>query len=345
MPVFEDRDFDGHEQVVFAHDPETGLRGIIAIHNTSRGPALGGCRFWNYAAEQEAVRDVLRLSRGMTYKNAMAGLPLGGGKSVIIGDASKIKTPALMTAMGRAVDRLGGRYIIAEDVGTTVEDMEAIRLATSHVAGVATGGGDPSPLTAYGVFQGIRAAVEHRLGRRDLEGIKVAVQGLGHVGEHLCRHLAESGARLFVTDIRPENVERIVARHGAVPVRPDEIYGLDVDVYAPCALGATINDETVPRLKAAIVAGAANNQLAEDRHGAELARRGILYAPDYVINAGGVINILYELDGGRYDRDKAYEHTGRIHETAMEIFEKAAREGVPTNFAADRIAEERFRAS
>lgn len=344
MPVFEEKDFDGHEQVVFAHDPETGLRGIIAIHDTSRGPALGGCRMWDYADEREAIRDVLRLSRGMTYKNAMARLPFGGGKSVIIGDASKIKTPALMTAMGRAVDRLGGRYVIAEDVGTTVEDMEAIGRATSHVAGVARGGGDPSPLTAYGVFQGLRAAVEHRLGRRDLEGVRVAVQGLGHVGEHLCRHLAEAGARLFVTDIRPEAVARIAARHGAVAVHPDEIYGLDVDVYAPCALGATINDDTVPRLKAVVVAGAANNQLAEDRHGAELMRRGILYAPDYVINAGGVINVVHELDGQGYDRDKASEHVGRIHGTAMEIFERAAREGVPTNVAADRIAEERFRA-
>lgn len=344
MTVFGVRDFDEHEQVVFAHDSETGLRVIIAIHNTSLGPALGGCRLWNYASEEEAIRDVLRLSRGMTYKNALAGLPLGGGKSVIIGDPATPKTPALMTAMGRAVHRLGGRYVIAEDVGTSVEDMEAIRRATPHVAGVENGGGDPSPLTAFGVFQGIRAAVRHKLGRRDLEGVRVAVQGLGHVGEHLCRHLAEAGARLFVTDIRPENIDRIVNRHGAVPIRPDEIYGLDVDVYAPCALGATVNDETLPRLKATIVAGAANNQLSEDRHGTELARRGILYAPDYVINAGGVINISYELDGRSYDRDKAYEHTGRIYGTAMEIFERAARAGMPTNIAADRMAEERFKA-
>ncbi|HEV7369604.1 Glu/Leu/Phe/Val dehydrogenase [Arenibaculum sp.] len=343
MPVFGDQDFDNHEQVVFAADPETGLRAIIAIHDTTRGPALGGCRMWAYADEQSAINDALRLSRGMTYKNALADLPLGGGKSVIIGDARTAKTAGLMAAMGRAVDALGGRYVVAEDVGTTVEDIEVIRRHTNHVAGVAHGGGDPSPATAFGVFSGIRAAVEHKLRRTSLDGVRVAVQGLGHVGQNLCRHLAGEGAKLYVSDIWPENVARVVEEHGATAVDPDAIYGVDADVFAPCALGAVINDDTLPRLSVSIVAGAANNQLAEDRHGVELARRGILYAPDYVINAGGVISISHEREPGGYDRERAFRHVARIHDTLKLIIERAEREGVPTNLAADRIAQERFR--
>jgi leucine dehydrogenase len=343
MSVFGDQDFDNHEQVVFAADQETGLRAIIAIHDTTRGPALGGCRMWAYADERSAINDVLRLSRGMTYKNALADLPRGGGKSVIIGDARTAKTPALMAAMGRAVEALGGRYIVAEDVGTTVEDMEIVRRHTRHVAGLAQGGGDPSPATAYGVFSGIRAAVAHKLGRTSLDGVRVAVQGLGHVGQNLCRHLAGEGAKLYVTDIWPDNVARVVEEFGATAVAPEAIYDVEADVFSPCALGAVINDDTLPRLAVSIVAGAANNQLAEDRHGAELARRGILYAPDYVINAGGVINISHEQMPGGYDRERAFQHVARIHDTLMLVMERAERDGVPTNTAADRIARERFR--
>jgi leucine dehydrogenase len=344
MPVFEDRDFDGHEQVVFAADPESGLRAVIAVHDTSRGPALGGCRMWPYAGEADAVRDVLRLSRGMTYKNALAGLPLGGGKAVVIGDPRTAKSPALLRALGRAVDRLGGRYIIAEDVGTSVEDMAVVRGATTHVAGLAEGGsGDPSPATAFGVFVGIRAAVRHRMQRDDLAGVHVAVQGLGHVGWHLCRLLAEAGARLSITDIRREVIDRAAFAFNATPVEPAAITTVEADIFAPCALGAVIDDRTLPALKVAIVAGSANNQLAEDRHGEELARRGILYAPDYVINAGGVINISHEFDPGGYDRDRAFRHIAGIGDTLRTIFTRADQERMPTNRMADRVAEERFR--
>jgi leucine dehydrogenase len=339
------RDFDGHEQIVFASDPETGLRAIIAVHDTSRGPALGGCRMWDYASEDHAVEDALRLSRGMTYKNALADLPFGGGKSVIIGNARTAKTPGLMAAMGRAVDRLAGRYIIAEDVGTSVDDMAVIRGVTRHVAGLRDGSGDPSPATARGVFVGIKATVQHRLRRNSLDGLRVSVQGLGHVGWDLCRQLAAEGARLSVSDIRPEAVERAVESFGATPVAAERIFDVGADVFAPCALGAVIDDGTLPRLKVAIVAGSANNQLAEARHGVELARRGILYAPDFVINAGGVINISHEAGANGYDRAAAFAHVDRIHDTLLDIFKRAETEGVPTNLAADRIAEERFRPS
>lgn len=347
MAVFSMQDFDGHEQVVFASDPESGLKAIIAVHDTARGPALGGCRMWNYASEDLAVRDVLRLSRGMTYKNALADLPFGGGKSVIIGDSRAHKTPELMAAMGRAVDRLAGRYIIAEDVGTSVEDMAIVHGVTRHVAGLRDGSGDPSPATARGVFMGIRAAVDHRLRRNSLDGLRVNVQGLGHVGWDLCRQLAGEGARLAVSDIRRDTVERAVETFGATPVDAEQIFDVEADVFAPCALGAVIDDSTLPRLRVAVVAGSANNQLAESRHGAELARRGILYAPDFVINAGGVINISYEFgrDGKGYDRAAAFAHVDRIHDTLLTIFQRADAEGIPTNIAADRIAEERFRPS
>ena len=341
MSLFTHPEFDDHAEVAFCCDPESGLKAIIAVHNLSRGPALGGCRMWNYQTEEEALTDVLRLSRGMTYKSALAGLPLGGGKSVIIGDARTMKSEALFRAMGRFVDSLGGRYIVAEDVGTSVPDMDTIARETSHVAGTTAGGvGDPSPATAYGTYMGIRAAAKHKLGRDDLSGLTVAVQGLGHVGLTLCRHLANDGAQLVVTDIDRQAVARVVDELGALPVGPDEIYGVGADVYAPCALGATVNDETIPQLKVQIVAGSANNQLAEPRHGEELRRRGILYAPDYVINAGGVIIITHE--GPDYDEAKAYAHVARIHETLLEIFQRADKAGQPTSEAADRMAEERF---
>lgn len=341
MPLFDHRDFDAHERVVFGHDSASGLKAIIAIHDTTRGPALGGCRMWPYASDDEALTDALRLARGMTYKSALADLPYGGGKSVIIGDPRTLKSEALFLAMGRFVDSLGGRYVVAEDVGISVDDVETMARATRHVAGIrASGGGDPSPATAYGVFMGIRAAVAHKLGRDSLDGVHVAVQGLGHVGYHLCRHLAEAGARLTVSDIHASTVERARAEFAAATVDPGNIYDVQADVFAPCALGAVIDDRTIPRLKARIVAGSANNQLAEPRHGAELASRGVLYAPDYVINAGGVIHISHE--GPGYDEAQAFAHVARIHDTLAEIFRASERQRIPTSEAADRLARGRL---
>ncbi|MEQ8603603.1 MAG: Glu/Leu/Phe/Val dehydrogenase [Marivibrio sp.] len=340
MTVFTTSHFADHEQVVFASDAETGLRAVLAVHNTNRGPALGGCRMWAYESEEAAIADVLRLSRGMTYKNALADLPWGGGKSVIIADAKTDKTPEMMRAMGRAVERLGGRYIVAEDVGTTPDDMLAVSAETAHVRGVKGVGFDPSPATAFGCFVGIKRSVEERLGRANLEGVKVAVQGLGHVGYDLAQQLRDAGADLVVSDIDEGAVARAKTELGATPVPFDQIYSQDVDVFAPCALGAILNDQTIAQLKAKIVAGSANNQLAEERHGQALADKGVLYAPDYVINAGGVIHIYHE--GADYDRQAAFGHVGRIAETLGEIYERAAKNGEPTHVAADRIAEERF---
>src|SRR5699024_9635809 len=308
---FEHISFDAHEQVVFCHDRHTGLRGIIAIHNTALGPALGGCRMWPYASEEEALNDVLRLSRGMSYKSAMANLPFGGGKSVIIGDPNKDKTPQLMQAMGRCVDRLGGHYIAAEDSGTSVPDLRAMGEATAHVAGVVprrgfAGGneGDPSPATAYGVFVGLRAAVAHAFGKDDLTGVRVAIQGLGNVGFRLAGLLHDAGALLWVSDLDENRVRRAMWDFGAVAVDNNAVFDQDVDVVAPCALGAGLNDDSCARIKARVVAGAANNQLADEaRHGEMLRRRGVLYAPDYVLNAGGVIDLAYE--GADYDAAKA----------------------------------------
>ena len=347
MSVFSAADFDGHEQVVFCSDAGSGLRAVIAIHNCHRGPALGGCRMWPYASEHDAVRDALRLSRGMTYKSAMARLPLGGGKAVVIGDPRRDKSRALLEALAHAVDRLGGRYIVAEDSGTTVADMQLMRHFTPHVAGVeeritANGiqSGDPSPATAYGVFVGIRAAVRIRLGQDSLTGLRVALQGVGHVGLALARRLEAAGARLWITDVRREALSRAARELAATVVEPQEIFGLDVDLFAPCALGAVIDDQTLPRLKAAIVAGAANNQLAEARHDAELFRRGILYAPDYVINAGGIIDIHYERSG--YDHAAVTRHIDGIDDSLTEIFQRSRQQRRPTGEIADRMAEELF---
>ncbi len=340
MNVFSHEEFDGHEQVVFCHDVETGLRAIIAIHNTNLGPSLGGCRMWAYPDEGAALEDALRLSRGMTYKAAMANLPLGGGKSVILGDARRDKTPALMVAFGRQVDRLGRRYITAEDVGTGVADMDAIKTVTDHVVGITGGAGDPSNSTAHGVFIGIGAAARHALGRDDVEGLHVAVQGAGHVGWFLCDYLHKAGARLTVTDINRPAVDRIVETFGATAVDPDEIYDVDCDVFAPCALGAVVNDATVGRLRARIVAGSANNVLDEPRHGRALTERGILYAPDYVINAGGLIDVArFACD---FDIDEGRRKLHQIDDTLIEIFERADAEGRGTAEIADAIAEERF---
>ena len=348
MSVFEHVSYDDHEQVVFCRDAASGLRAIIAIHNTNLGPSLGGCRMWPYASEAEALNDVLRLSRGMTYKSALANLKLGGGKSVIIGDPKTEKTPELLRALGRYVESLSGRYIIAEDSGTGVPDMKLIAEETLHVSGIkdkatSTGesrSGDPSPATAHGVFVGMRAAVNFQFGDDSFDGIKVAIQGVGSVGHHLVRQLTEAGAQVWVCDIHEEPLQRVAAEFGANIVRPNDIFGLDVDVFAPCAMGAILNDNTIPQLKAKVVAGAANNQLAEDRHAVELKNRGILYAPDYAINSGGVIDVYYERE--EYEAGKVLSHIESVFETLMEIFERARNEDKATSLVADAIARERF---
>ncbi|MEX6503106.1 Leu/Phe/Val dehydrogenase [Pseudomonas zhanjiangensis] len=349
MSVFSHVDFDHHEHVVYGHDQASGLKAIIAIHDTSLGPALGGCRMWAYGNDDEALRDVLRLSRGMSYKSALANLPLGGGKAVIIGNPHTGKSEALFQAMGDFVDSLGGRYITAADSGTGVAEMQIMAERTRHVAGAgqreAFGGGmrngDPSPSTAYGVFIGLQAAVKHRLGRDDLKGLKVAIQGVGQVGFGLARQLKEAGAELWVTDIVEANVRRAVEQLGATAVGQNEIYGLDVDVFAPCAMGAIINPHTLEALRAPVIAGAANNQLADAELAEELRRRGCLYAPDYAINAGGIIDVCYERTGGSTAQLKA--HIEGIGETLTQIFQRAEREGATTTAIADRLAEERLR--
>jgi leucine dehydrogenase len=347
MTVFAARSFNGHEQVVFGHDAATGLRAIIAIHDTTLGPAVGGCRMWPYESEEAALADVLRLSRGMTYKSALAGLPFGGGKSVILGNPATAKTPELMQAMGRLVDGLGGRYVVAEDVGTTVADMDEIARVTRHVAGTSATSGDPSPQTAYGVYQGIRAALDFKTrSNRDLDHVEVAVQGLGSVGLALARLLHADGVHLHVADLSDAAVDRAVDELGATPVDTHEIHTVDADVFAPCALGGVINDRSVDELRAGIVAGSANNQLAEDRLGPELAARGILYAPDYVINAGGIIDVAYgAFMPHAHDPQRVRLHIGRIRDTLLEIFGRAESERAATNVIADQLAEERLRAA
>jgi leucine dehydrogenase len=332
----------GHEQLVVCHDRASGYRGIIAIHDTTLGPALGGTRFWNYATDEDAIIDALRLARGMTYKNAVAGLNLGGGKSVIIGDNRTPQREMLFRAHGRFVDSLGGRYVTAEDVGTSTGDMDFVHMETDYVAGLAGASGDPSPVTAHGVFRAIQASAHHRWGSDSLEGKTVAIQGCGNVGHHLARELHRAGAKLIVTDIDVERVKRVVSETGARAVTIPEIYGQQADIFAPCALGAVINDETLPQLRVEIVAGAANNQLLEDRHGDELEARGILYAPDYVANAGGVINVYSELAG--WSRERSLRKADEIYHTVLKVFEIAKQDGIPTYQAADRLAERRIAA-
>lgn len=332
----------GHEQVVFCHDKASGYRGIIAIHDTTLGPALGGCRFWHYASDEEAMIDALRLSRGMTYKNAVAGLNLGGGKSVIIGNNKTTQREMLFRAHGRFVDSLGGRYVTAEDVGTTVEDMDFVHMETTHVAGIGSKSGDPSSVTARGVFRAIEASAYQRWGSKDLNGRTVAIQGLGHVGSHLARELHRAGADLIVTDIDATRVDRVVKEFGATAVPLHDIYGVQADIFAPCALGGILNDDTIPQLQVEIVAGAANNQLLEDRHGDALESRGMLYAPDYVANAGGVINVYSELTG--WSRERSLRKADEIYETVLSVFTLAKRTGIPTYKAADRVAEQRIAA-
>jgi leucine dehydrogenase len=340
MDVFAHEEFDGHEQVVFGHDRDSGLRTVIAIHNTNLGPALGGCRMWPYKDENEALTDALRLSRGMTYKAAMANLPLGGGKSVIIGDAKTDKTEALLKAFGRQVDHLNRRYITAEDVGTKVPDMDIIKTVTPHVVGVTGGAGNPSPSTAHGVAIGMVACTRHALKKDSLNGLRVAVQGAGNVGYYLCRYLKEAGATILVTDINAEAVQRCVDEFGATAVPVDEIYEVEAEIFAPCALGAVVNDTTIPKLKAQIIAGSANNILEDERHGFALRDRGILYAPDYVINAGGLIDVARFAVG--FDIKEGRRKLALIDDTLAEIFQRGDAEGLPTSEVADIIAEERF---
>jgi len=335
----------GHEQVVFCHDEPTGLKAIIGIHNTILGPALGGTRMWNYASEEEAVIDVLRLSRGMTYKAAISGLNLGGGKAVIIGDASKMKNEAFLRRFGKFVQSLNGKYITAEDVNMKTSDMEYIAMETKHVTGMPKdmgGSGDPSPVTAYGTYVGMKSAANKAFGSDSLSGKKVSVQGVGQVGMYLVDHLVNEGAEVFITDINKEKLASVAKKTGAKVVGMDEIYDLDVDVYAPCALGATVNDDTISRLKCQVIAGAANNQLADENiHGNMLLQKGIVYAPDFVINAGGIINISSEL-AGSYNKEQAYAWTEKIYDTCTNILNKSAVENIPSQQSAILLAEKRI---
>jgi leucine dehydrogenase len=345
MDVFGMREFDGHERVVFGYDEATGLRAIIAIHSTALGPAAGGCRMWPYVSTSEAVTDVLRLSRGMSYKNAMAGLPFGGGKAVIIGDSRKAKSTELFQAYGRFVGSLAGRYITAEDVGTTTADMEQVARVTNFVSGLGRkpgeAGGDPAPKTALGVFLGLKAAAKFRLGRSDLEGLRVAVQGVGGVGYHLCRLLAAEGVKLRVADIRPAATQRVSDELHAVTVPVESVLFEEVDVLAPCALGAVFNAQSIPVIRARVIVGAANNQLAEDKDGTALQVAGVLYAPDYVVNAGGIVSVAREYSGGATEAQVTSEIHG-IPGRLTEIFDRARREGRATNAVADQMARERI---
>ncbi len=344
MSVFGELERHGFGEVHFRRDAASGLRAIVAIHDTRMGPALGGCRFVTYAKEEDALLDALRLARGMTYKAAITGLGHGGGKSVIMRPAGAFDRVALFGAFGRFVEDLGGRYITAEDSGTSVEDMEVVRGLTKHVTGVRAdrgGGGDPSPFTALGVRRGIEACVAHRLEKRSLAGLHVAIQGVGHVGYYLARELKELGCSLTVADVDPARAERVQKELGAAVVSIDAILETPCDVLAPCALGAILNAETIPRLRTTIVAGASNNQLADaERDGDELHRRGILYAPDYAINAGGLVNVAEEHKG--YDATRSRERVLRIFETIAEIVERSEKTGVATWRVADAMAEERL---
>ena len=343
MAIFSNPDFDDHEAVHAFFDAKSGLRGFIALHSTALGPGFGGCRMWPYETEAEALSDALRLSRGMSYKNALAGLSYGGGKAVIIADSKKDKTEELFEAYGRVIESLGGRYLTAEDVGICVEDMQIVARQTEHVSGIGQegkfAGGDPSPVTAYGVYLGLSAAVRHKLGAETVKGLKVAVQGVGNVGFNLCKHLHENGARLVVADVYEPNVKRAVDAFGAETVSPDEILFEEADVLAPCALGGVLNAETISDLQAGIIAGAANNQLGTDADGAALKARGILYAPDYVVNSGGIMAVAAEHEGGISEAD-VMAKVERIHDRTLQIFARADKEDAPTSEIADEMARE-----
>ncbi len=337
------RDF---EQVIFCNDEKTGLEAIIAIHSTALGPAVGGCRMWDYASSEEALTDALRLSKGMTYKAAISGLNWGGGKSVIVGEASK-KTPALLAKFGEFVNGLGGKYVTAKDVGIGSNDLKEIKTTTRHVLGIdgeAKSSGDPSPATAWGVYHGMKAAAKHAFGTDSLSGVRIAMQGLGAVSFGMLEHLTREGAKIVGTDIDPAKIEKAQKLYGITSVGVDAIYDVDCDIFSPCALGASISATTLPRIKARVIAGAANNQLATDEIGHELTRKGIFYAPDYAINAGGLMNIYHEsmVDGG-YDHDRAFSHISKVGQTIDQILTRAKAENLPSSLIADRIAEERVR--
>jgi leucine dehydrogenase len=343
-PVFGQLSFNDHEQIVFCNDKDTGLKAIIGIHNSVMGPALGGTRMFNYANEWEALNDVLRLSRGMTYKAAITGLNIGGGKAVIIGDAKTQKTPELMRKFGEFVHSLSGRYITAEDVGMETSDMDLVRDVTPYVTGISEergGSGNPSPVTAFGVYMGMKAAAKQQFGSEKLEGKKILVQGIGHVGETLVEYLTKEGAQVFIADINEEKLYQVASKYNAQVFTGDDLYSADVDIYAPCAMGATINDATVNKIKAKVIAGAANNQLAnENTHGLILQERGILYAPDFLINAGGIINVYAELE--HYDKAEIMRKTENIYNTTLEIFDYAIANGITTHQAALTIAQNRI---
>nr|1LEH_A Chain A, LEUCINE DEHYDROGENASE [Lysinibacillus sphaericus]1LEH_B Chain B, LEUCINE DEHYDROGENASE [Lysinibacillus sphaericus] len=343
MEIFKYMEKYDYEQLVFCQDEASGLKAVIAIHDTTLGPALGGARMWTYNAEEEAIEDALRLARGMTYKNAAAGLNLGGGKTVIIGDPFADKNEDMFRALGRFIQGLNGRYITAEDVGTTVDDMDLIHQETDYVTGISPAfgsSGNPSPVTAYGVYRGMKAAAKEAFGSDSLEGLAVSVQGLGNVAKALCKKLNTEGAKLVVTDVNKAAVSAAVAEEGADAVAPNAIYGVTCDIFAPCALGAVLNDFTIPQLKAKVIAGSADNQLKDPRHGKYLHELGIVYAPDYVINAGGVINVADELYG--YNRTRAMKRVDGIYDSIEKIFAISKRDGVPSYVAADRMAEERI---
>lgn len=340
MKIFDYLEKYNCEQLVFCRDGDTGLKAIISINDTTLGPAVGGTRIWNYDSEEEAMIDVLRLAQGMTYKNAAAGLNLGGGKTVIIGDPEEVKSEELFRVFGRYVEGLNGRYITAEDMNTTPQDMAYVNDETDHVVGLEGKSGDPSPVTAFGVFKGIQAAVDEVFGSEDLNGKVVAVQGLGAVGYDLCRYLHEAGAKLFVTDIKKSVIQRAVEEFDAVAVDPDAIYEVECDVFAPSAMGAIINDFTIDKLRCKIVAGSANNQLAEEKHGEILKDKGILYVPDFVINSGGVMNVYEEMKG--YNKDRAMARASTIYDSVKQIFAISKEEDIPTNTAAIRMAQNRI---
>jgi leucine dehydrogenase len=342
-PVISQMTKYNHEQLLFCQDNATGLKAIIAVHNTILGPSLGGTRMWSYANEMEALNDVLRLSRGMTYKASISGLNLGGGKAVIIGDSRKDKSEALFRRFGKFVESLNGKYITAEDVGISPKDMSYVNMETDYVAGLPGNGGDPSPVTAYGVYMGMKACAKKQFGSDSLEGKKVAVQGVGHVGEYLVEFLSKENAKIYITDIHQETLNRVAQTYGAEIVGIDDIYDVDMDIYSPCALGATVNDNTLDRMNCSIIAGAANNQLQkEEIHGVKVMERGIIYAPDYMLNAGGLINCYQELLG--YDKDAAMSKTELIYNTTLDIINKSTEGNIPTYLVANKMAEERIEA-
>ncbi|MCB5260350.1 MAG: leucine dehydrogenase [Candidatus Cloacimonetes bacterium] len=342
MEIFSKLEEYDYEQLVFCQDKSTRLKAIIAIHDTTLGPALGGTRIYDYETDEEAIEDALRLAKGMTYKNAALGLNLGGGKAVIIGDPKKIKSEALFRAFGRFVEGLNGRYITGEDMNVTQSDAAYINCETSYIVGLETGSGNPSPMTAYGVFKGMQAAVNEIYGSDDLKGKIVAIQGLGAVGRLLAELLHEAGAKLIVTTRDQAKIDKAVAELGATAVGLDEIYGVECDVFSPCAIGAVINDKTIEQLKCKIIAGSANNQLAESKHGDILEEKGILYVPDYVINSGGVINIIDDISGREYNKANAMKNTAKIYDVCKKVFELAKRDNIPTYKAADKMAEDRI---